>query len=81
MTAEEAKSLKIGDVVWNVVHRNKNGSPGKWLVCCEDRPFRDQTEAERQYPYRVRVMIKRRFGEWDRISELELDQYSLGNQP
>jgi len=77
MTMDEAKALEIGDVVWNTVDRNKDGSPGKWKVCSADRPFRNQTEEERVYPYRVRVMLKRRYCEYDWISELELDKFSL----
>jgi hypothetical protein len=77
MTIKQAKALKIGDVVWNSRFRNKDGSAGKWRVCCEDKPFRGESEEERTYPFRVRVMVKRRFGEYDWISELELDEYSI----
>ncbi len=84
MTLKEAKNLKIGDAVYQLTKLTKKGKPWKWKACSEDHPFlvprsdlgRCEKENERYYPYRVRVLLKSRFGEWFTLTEEYLEDFT-----
>ena len=51
ITLEQAKSLKSGQVLYHVTHRNRDGSPVRWRV-------NGQPKVWKRDPSRVRVPIK-----------------------
>ena len=70
ITLEQAKSLKYGDILYQVNANNADGTPRRWKV-------NGQPKTWKRSPERVQVPVKHGLYMYDYITERDLDLVSL----
>ena len=70
ITLEQAKNLKVGQVVYAIGYFNSNGTAQRFEVQSQAKTWKRNSE-------RVEVNLKRGFKEFVTLTELCLDEFSL----
>ena len=70
MTLEEAKGLKVGDILQHLYQKNTDGTPLRWRV-------NGQVKTWKRNPKRVRVPIKHGLWDYDYLDESNLHLVSM----
>jgi hypothetical protein len=70
MNIEEAKALEVGQVIYDNILRNADGTPMKWKVIGKPKTWKGQ-------PNRVQVSLKRSLFQYDLMTENSLSEFSL----
>lgn len=70
MTFEQAKNLKVGDILTHNYLKNKDGTPQRWKVNGKIKLFKKD-------PTRIEIPIKRRLFEFARLNQNNIDRWDI----
>jgi hypothetical protein len=73
ITLQQAKELKIGQVIYHRINTNADGSPQRWRV-------NGKVKTWKRYPEKVKVPIKNGLRNCDYLTENELHYVSLSDK-
>lgn len=75
LTLKQAKELKPGDHLIDLINKNADGIPAKWKVIGKPKTWK-------RNPERVQISIKRGLYQYDKFTEQNLHEFSLcGENP
>lgn len=70
MTLQEAKSVKLGQVLYSVIHKNADGSPQRWRV-------NGRIKTWKKSPERIQIPVKYGLRHYDYVTEKNLSLLEL----
>ena len=73
ISIDEAKHLKMGQILYSRQYINRDGSPQQWRV-------NGRVERWRAFPEKILVLLKRGTREYGHLTEKNLWLYSLSEQ-
>lgn len=73
ITIDEAKNLRVGDILYHTENKNKDGSPQRWRVNGVPKTWK-------RSPEKVRVPMKHGLYDFDYLTETDLSLVSRSEE-
>lgn len=73
ITIDEAKNLRVGDILYHTENKNKDGSPQRWRVNGVPKTWK-------RSPEKVRVPMKHGLYDFDYLTETDLSLVSMSEE-
>lgn len=73
ITIDEAKNLRVGDILYHTENKNKDGSPQRWRVNGVPKTWK-------RSPEKVRVPMKHGLYDFDYLTEADLSLVSRSEE-